>query len=332
MPPAVPALVLLAAGTAVGIVFSLDPERSLKTVLKAAAGVLLVVALWRALSRGRLTLDGLVSAWVVVTVLALLSFVASQAHYGGYLVRPAGILPGITRNAQAVTLLVLLAATLALCRFDRRLVTWLAAIALLWMLFANAARGAQLAALAIGGLAVARALGWRMRTILLLALSGIALAAIAVWHFHDTLAAARGGNLLTGRDYLWRAALQVIADHPLAGIGINTWKYSAYVDALAAPWVQEAGPHNIVLDLLTATGIVGALLTLAGLASWMRSLTAGDVVVAAPLREFGLLLAAAMLVNGMVDFRVWSVQFIGLLGIALVLWRTGFSAETGERR
>ena len=115
----------------------------------------------------------------------------------------------------------------------------------------------------------------------------VALAGALAWRtsdrFHDrmerTLAvfadSPQGLNeALTGRPAIWRASVRMVADHPWNGVGVRGFRY-AYPDYAPANdhfLVAEAcgvgegacHAHQLVLEVLSETGVIGLLLWLAG--------------------------------------------------------------------
>ncbi|MDB5079828.1 MAG: O-antigen polymerase [Chloroflexi bacterium] len=71
-----------------------------------------------------------------------------------------------------------------------------------------------------------------------------------------------GGSSST-RLYVWQSSVDIIKDHPLAGIGLDQFLYvynPQYVNPLA--WTERftSHPHNLVLDFWLRLGILGPLL------------------------------------------------------------------------
>ncbi|HRN62769.1 MAG TPA: O-antigen ligase family protein [Luteimonas sp.] len=92
---------------------------------------------------------------------------------------------------------------------------------------------------------------------------------------------------LTGRVRIWGAAACMVREHPINGVGARGFRH-AFADCdpqpgELAPWGQ--GPafhaHQIVLEILSETGILGLLLWLAGAALAWRAWRFAD----APARE-----------------------------------------------
>ena len=133
---------------------------------------------------------------------------------------------------------------------------------------------------------------------------------------------------------LWRAALNMVAEHPVFGVGLDNFLYAyrgRYI--LDAAW-QEPNlnhPHNIVLDFATRLGLVGLLagawlVVEATLALWRALDQTGFhtpdrsewLPVAAGLAG-GL---AAMLAHGLVDhsFFLVDLAFVFFLFLGVGLW------------
>ncbi|MGN2242993.1 O-antigen ligase family protein [Frateuria sp. GZRR33] len=142
---------------------------------------------------------------------------------------------------------------------------------------------------------------------------------------------------LTGRPAIWRASVGMAADHPWNGVGVRGFRY-AYPDYAPANdhfVVEEAcgegegacHAHQVVLEVLSETGVTGLVLwlvaTLAGLRAWRRR---GP---AARARAFPVTVAlAAMLfpLNTHLAFYSawWGLLFAWLLG----LWCAALHVET----
>lgn len=82
---------------------------------------------------------------------------------------------------------------------------------------------------------------------------------------------------LSGRAQIWSAAVCMIAEHPVNGVGARGFR-QAYPDCDASPGSRPAwgqGPalhaHQLVLEVLSETGIIGLLLWLAGAALAWRA-------------------------------------------------------------
>ena len=82
---------------------------------------------------------------------------------------------------------------------------------------------------------------------------------------------------LSGRLSIWHAAVGMVAEHPVNGVGVRGFR-SAYADYAAADdfWLAHGQrgalhAHQIVLEVLTETGAIGLLLWLMGAALAWRA-------------------------------------------------------------
>src|SRR5262249_30983462 len=57
---------------------------------------------------------------------------------------------------------------------------------------------------------------------------------------------------------LWRGALEVVRDHPIAGVGLNTFPFVLHA-LYGAPDVHNPHAHNIYLQAAVDLGLPGAL-------------------------------------------------------------------------
>ncbi|HYF64729.1 MAG TPA: O-antigen ligase family protein, partial [Herpetosiphonaceae bacterium] len=78
-----------------------------------------------------------------------------------------------------------------------------------------------------------------------------------------------GGDSSSARLSIWRSAAAMLADHPLAGVGMGQFYYY-FNPEVGGTYIEEqlrddpaesktAHPHNLILDLLLRVGLLGAL-------------------------------------------------------------------------
>jgi O-antigen ligase len=103
-----------------------------------------------------------------------------------------------------------------------------------------------------------------------------------------------------GRLRIWGTAARMIAAHPLAGVGVRGFRYAypqfaAPGDAFVSADGDEgaAHAHQLVLEVLSETGVVGMLLWLTGAAAAIRAWRRADA--AARTRAFAPALALAVM-------------------------------------
>ena len=88
---------------------------------------------------------------------------------------------------------------------------------------------------------------------------------------------------LSGRGRIWGAALCMVREHPLNGVGVREFReaFPACDPAPAERPAWGAGPayhaHQIVLEILSETGLLGLLLWLAGAAMAWRAWRYADI-------------------------------------------------------
>jgi O-antigen ligase len=135
----------------------------------------------------------------------------------------------------------------------------------------------------------------------------------------------------TGRSELWRVATRMAADHPIVGVGVRGFEHESrhyvlrpgnltFVKKIAE---QPLVAHNVYLQQLAETGIVGLLALLAVFAACLtasqraagRFRARGDramaaLAVATTVAMLGML-AASFFVSNATDKRLWIVLALG---------------------
>ena len=136
-------------------------------------------------------------------------------------------------------------------------------------------------------------------------------------------------NPLSGTGFfrlkLWRSTLAMIADHPLAGVGLDNFLYfyrSRYVLPSAWGELNLSQPHNLLLDAWTRLGIGGVAAIAWLFVAFFRAVR-GQLREAIGDRR-ALLLGfvgsmAAMLAHGLVDHAVFLIDLAFVFGLMLAL-------------
>lgn len=128
-------------------------------------------------------------------------------------------------------------------------------------------------------------------------------------------------NTVLSRLPIWRAAVRMIQDHPVTGIGMNSFAHELQV---YAPAVQESHthPHNVFLNLWVVLGVLG-LAAYLWVILWFGRALAAALARRDELRPLYVGLAAALaaiLLHGLVDTTVWrndlGLQFWVLVALA----------------
>ncbi len=142
---------------------------------------------------------------------------------------------------------------------------------------------------------------------------------------------------LSGRGQIWSAALCMVREHPLNGVGAREFR-NAYPQCDPAPGQHAAwgeGPafhaHQIVLEILAETGVLGLLLWLAGAAMAWRAWRYADD--AARVRACPATLALAVTVFPFnTHLAFYSAFWGGLTLLLAALFAGALLAEPGEQR
>jgi O-antigen ligase len=239
-------------------------------------------------------------------------------------------------NYLAAGLVPAIALGLGLIRFVRdpllRLGLVATVVALVTALLATESRGGLIAA----ALATVTALVLARERRAQKAILGICLIVSAVAVF-SLVSPATGDHLRTfdasgtGRTDLWRVALRMASAHPLAGVGVNGFAHESqhyvrqpgtltYVRFIVD---RPAATHNVYLQQLAETGLVGLLLLLAVCGACLaacqtaaaRFRAGGDRAMEALAQATTVsmvgLLAASFFISNATDQRFWMVLALG---------------------
>jgi O-antigen ligase len=243
----------------------------------------------------------------------------------------------------------------ALAASTRRLATRLALICAVAILAVGLAATQSRAGLLAAGLTcLATLLVQRGRARLYaLAVISVVVGMSAIWFTANPAAWNRitsfddGGN---GRSDLWLVARRMTADYPFAGVGIGDFPVRS------AEYVREPGNleyvrliaerphvvHNMYLQVLVETGVIGLALFLAAVlacmaAAWRAASlfdTAGDLRTAGLARAVVLaelaMLAAGAFISYETDLRMWTLFALGPALLTMARMRTLAGARTGR--
>ncbi|MFN8377272.1 MAG: O-antigen ligase family protein [Anaerolineae bacterium] len=264
--------------------------------------------------------DTLVFAGLIVALIGLLQFVAGASIVvaeGGSL-RLASVYGSPNNAALFLERALPFAFIMALVPFDRRRRLFGSASALVMA-------GALALTLSAGALFLGVPAAFALILILQYGKRGflalVALAALLAGALVVALQSerfSRLANLSSGTSFfrvrVWQSATQMIADHPITGIGLDQFLYFYRGQYIAPDAWQEpdlSHPHNILLDFWLRLGLLGALLLIATQAAfWVRSvriwrLASKDFPVHRALIIGAMGSMIGLLVHGMVDNSVF---------------------------
>ncbi|MDR7555994.1 MAG: O-antigen ligase family protein [Armatimonadota bacterium] len=329
-------LVFLAAGVIVSALASPWREASLAPTVLFLATSLVSTTAAGAYGAGGGTVAALVAAWIAGAVPAALAGLAAAVSRPG---TPA-TLPGLGANGLGTTLALAASMAVAVAVGDRSRWRWAAAgvgLLLAGGLAATYARGAW-AALTAGSAVVVLAVPdrrrrWRLAGGLALVL---ALAGAAAWQWpplRQELASIPNLAANRNRLVLWATSVRMFAAHPVLGTGFGTFQHAyARYRPPDAPEPEPPFAHNLVLNFLVETGVVGTagLVTLCGAglrAAWRWTVRSPSGSRERTVATAVLAALVTLLVTQMFDGTVLSVHlgfgFFALLALAADAGRAG---------
>jgi len=282
----------------------------------------------------RLAVDALVAGAVLLSFIGLWQFFVSGDVITAEGVRRVRALYGSPNNLALFlerVLPLLIALSLWGRNLRRRVLYALAILPVCAALFLTFSKGA----LFLGLPAALLFLGlMRGRRAVVLALVALAVLALALLPFARTERLANTFNLEEGTAFfrikLWQATVNMIADHPLTGVGLDNFLYAyrtRYVLPEASYELNLSHPHNVLLDFWTRLGLGGVAVLLwlvvvffrVGLRYYGRLPDGPDGEHRALL--LGLLASmVAALAHGLIDqsFFLVDLAFIFMLSLAAI--------------
>ena len=130
---------------------------------------------------------------------------------------------------------------------------------------------------------------------------------------------------------LWRLAWHIFANAPVVGAGIGEFAGAAFNFGLPPGLTQIdnavwTSPHNLVLQLLAETGVLGTALALGALCTWWWQ--AGRRYFAAPQPAIWWIIAAVgiEMIHSMFEFPLWTTHFLGVTALLM-----GLATQPGSR-
>ena len=191
----------------------------------------------------------------------------------------------------------------------------------------------------------ARFIGFGVIVVIALALAG-GIAWKTSERFHSrmerTLIALRGDpqsldTAMSGRLDIWHTSAEMIAAHPITGVGVRGFRY-AYphfapasdhfvVDESCGEGEGACHPHQVVLEILCETGALGLLLWLAGVGLALRAWRNAEA--AARARAYPATVAISVMLFPLNTHLAFYSAWCGLLfGWLLGLWCASMFVET----
>jgi len=173
--------------------------------------------------------------------------------------------------------------------------------------------------------------GGRLRQIALLALALlVALVAVTIWRRYDELTSASRESLATmfslGRTYIWEGAADAWLGRPWWGLGPGVFQFLT-PDFTGGRFLRgELHAHNLVLAILSETGLMG-LAAMSGLvAALVAPAWRGDAPAAS--RQWALIWLVVVLGLGLFDFYLPFHGFSLHISLAAATVFTSISSKT----
>lgn len=126
---------------------------------------------------------------------------------------------------------------------------------------------------------------------------------------------------VTQRLAIFEAAFRIWLSAPLLGVGIGGFTWAHY--ATPTPWSgtvttrPEAYAHDVVLQLLAETGLIGAGLFVAAMLLWLRASLRRPEAGATPWHAWAVGVVSVELVHSLVEFPLWYAHFLGLTAVLM---------------
>ena len=123
---------------------------------------------------------------------------------------------------------------------------------------------------------------------------------------------------------IWLLAWRLFADAPLLGTGIGGFAGNVFRSGLP-PGLTHLGnqvwtsPHNLLLQLLAETGILGTFLALAGLFAWCVQIWRRYFTKAQSAIGWIIAAVGIELIHSMVEYPLWSAHFLGVTALLIGL-------------
>jgi O-antigen ligase len=129
---------------------------------------------------------------------------------------------------------------------------------------------------------------------------------------------------------IYEAAIRIWLSAPIAGVGVGGFAWAHYTTP--TPWVgvvpmrPEPYAHDVLLQLLTETGLIGAGIFVAAVILWLLANARRTLATAAPWHIWAVGIVAIELVHSLLEYPLWHAHFLGLTALLM-----GFCDRRGYR-
>lgn len=131
---------------------------------------------------------------------------------------------------------------------------------------------------------------------------------------------------LTNRTHYWQQAIAMWQANPIFGTGLGTF-YNQSLKYLQTPGFQSAHAHNIVLQILAETGLVGTIPFVLLFSYFLIKVTKNAIKANTTLAYSLLIAVYASYINALLDFS-WSYKSIFCLTLLVIAMLLSFDHKT----
>jgi O-antigen ligase len=120
---------------------------------------------------------------------------------------------------------------------------------------------------------------------------------------------------------IYEAAIRTWLSAPLGGVGVGGFAWAHYTTA--TPWVgdvpmnSEPYAHNIVLQLLAETGLIGAGICGAAIVLWFAANARRTIGASVVWRSWAIGIVGVQLVHSLFEFPLWHAEFLGITALLM---------------
>lgn len=166
----------------------------------------------------------------------------------------------------------------------------------------------------------------RLKKIWMISMTGfLAFFAASVWFTPQLCQSLNCPGSFSFRHEIYVTTSQLILDQPWFGYGLNSFKYLSGISERGGNLIM---PHNIYLESLYSLGLIGSLLMVAGL---YRLLPRRRLQVRSFSAELGMAVLIYLTLRGLVDMKLFSFGFLGMVFFALMLMHAQDRNQPGEQ-
>lgn len=130
-----------------------------------------------------------------------------------------------------------------------------------------------------------------------------------------------GGGSTRIRAFLWQEAVRMFLDAPWIGVGVMNFASTLYasgaVDGTLNLAEAERYAHNMVLQLLSETGLIGASIILGGLLVWTTDFFRARSGIGSVAWWWLAGILAVQAVHNAFEYPLWHAQFLGPTAVVL---------------